>query len=74
MAAQFFWVFAMILFLEVTFDVSTREVVSFAISDSLNPSGACAVLPKVAFSGVHSGQLVEAGEIPLRIPPDQEGI
>lgn len=27
---------------------------------SPTPSGACAVLPKVAFSGVHSGQLVEA--------------
>jgi hypothetical protein len=59
MITQFFGVYVMILFLEVALDVSTREVVSFAISDSLARLGTRAILSKVAFSGVHPRQLVE---------------
>jgi hypothetical protein len=72
MITQFFGVFVMILFLDVALDVSTREVVSFAISDSLARPGARAVLSKVAFSGIHPGKLVEVDRVRLgiRAEPD----
>jgi hypothetical protein len=57
MVAQLFWVFAMVLRLEVAFAVFTREVVSFAISETF--SAAYAVLQKLAISGSHAGWLLE---------------
>jgi hypothetical protein len=59
MVLQLFWGFAMVRWLEVVLDVSTREVVSFALSESPTFSGGYAILQKLSISGVHPGQFLE---------------
>jgi hypothetical protein len=73
MVAQLFWVFAMILCLQVALDVSTREVLSLAISDSPTHSGACAVLHKLAIPGVPptgSSSSVDRSRLDVWVEPD----
>lgn len=72
MAAQLVLVLAMFLWCEVVLDVSTREIVSFAISDSPTFSGAYAVLRKLAISGSHPGRLLEVdrSRLDVWVEPD----
>jgi hypothetical protein len=59
MVALLLMVFAMFIWCEVVSDVSTREVVSFAISASWTSSGSEVLLPKLEISGSRPGQLLE---------------
>jgi hypothetical protein len=59
MVALLLMVFAMFIWCEIVSDVSTREVVSFAISASRTSSGSEALLPKLEISGSRPGWLLE---------------